>query len=194
VSLFGLALLPAIAIGVTDGRLIQVQHGTVRSGGPLWTVVFLVVSLGGAALWLVPGVRRALSPQSDPAAASAPAGRPGSARIAGAIAGLGGSSVLAAVGGVLLAATVGVGRPDAGVDITLTALAAALLGGVSVFGRRAGVAGTALAVILLVAVEDLLLIHGLSAWWQYLAIAFAVLVGLVVTWLLDLIGRSLDSR
>ena len=111
-----------------------------------------------------------------------------------AVVGLGGSTVLAAAGGMLLAAAAGAVTGDPGVQTLLAALAAVLLGGVSVFGRRAGVAGTALAVFLLVAVMDLIQLHGVPFWVRYLEIALALLVGLFVTWLLDVVGRSLDAK
>jgi len=189
VSLFGMVLIQAVVFGVTDANIVMVQHGTLRSGGPLWTVLFLLVSFAGGALWLVPGVRRTLS-----AGAAATGRRSTSARLLGAVVGLGGSTVLAAAGGMLLAASTGAVTGDPGVQTLLAALAAVLLGGVSVFGRRAGVAGTALAVFLLVAVMDLIQLHGVPFWVRYLEIALALLVGLFVTWLLDVVGRSLDAK
>ena len=55
----------------------------------------------------------------------------------GAVVGLTGSSLLAGLGGVALTAYDGAANPTAdGVGLTVTALAAVLIGGVSVFGRR----------------------------------------------------------
>ncbi|WBB78866.1 ABC transporter permease [Micromonospora sp. WMMD882] len=99
------------------------------------------------------------------------------------------STVLAMLAGVLLAAN-GSGRvvPDAGLDWTALAVGMALLGGTSAFGRRGGVSGTLLVVVLV----NLLFVyteaagHQVNRW----GIAGAAIgLGLVVTRLVETYGR-----
>lgn len=100
-----------------------------------------------------------------------------------------GSTVLAMLAGVLLAAN-GTGRvvPDPGLDWTALGVGMALLGGTSAFGRRGGVSGT----LLVVTLVGLLFAyveaagHEVSRW----AVAGAALgIGLVVTRLVEAYGR-----
>jgi hypothetical protein len=56
----------------------------------------------------------------------------------GAVAGLAGSSLLAGLGGVAQLMRLKISQPASAQLLTTMALAAVLLGGVSVFGRRAG--------------------------------------------------------
>jgi hypothetical protein len=99
---------------------------------------------GLVAAWLVPGVRTTLSATRNAREPGRWAGLPAGL---GALAGLTGSSLLAGAGGVSMAIYLGAGDPSSGgINLTLTSLAAVLVGGVSVFGRRAGVLGTVLGV------------------------------------------------
>jgi hypothetical protein len=132
---------------------------------------FIVVSLGGGALWLIPAVRRVLS----------------GSRVLAAVVGLAGSSALAALGGVLLA-RFGNAVFVPGQEISFT-LGAVLLGGVSVFGWRGGVAGTALAVSLLVILGSWLAASDAEGWQVTMGAGIAIIVGLVV----NLILRALDQ-
>ncbi|OLB79235.1 MAG: hypothetical protein AUI14_10925 [Actinobacteria bacterium 13_2_20CM_2_71_6] len=187
-SLFALAALQAITIGLSGGTMVVLRHGVLRSGEAVWTTLFLVVSIGGSALWLIPGVRAALSANratADPTRFSA-------GRLVGAFVGTAGSTALAAAGGMLLVSRLGAAGPTLSGDLLLAGLAAALVGGVSVFGRRAGIAGTALGVVLVVLFTDWLTIKDAPFWARELAIAGLLLVGLLVSWLLELICRALD--
>lgn len=100
-----------------------------------------------------------------------------------------GSTVLAVLAGVLFAAN-GPDRvvPDPGLDWTALAIGMALLGGTSAFGRRGGVSGTLLVVVLVVFFFAYVEAEGhqVSRW----AVAGAVLgIGLVVTRLVETYGR-----
>src|SRR2546429_9490182 len=55
-SLFALAALQAITIGLSGGTMVVLRHGVLRSGEAVWTTLFLVVSIGGSAPSLIPGV------------------------------------------------------------------------------------------------------------------------------------------
>ncbi|HWH01981.1 MAG TPA: ABC transporter permease [Pilimelia sp.] len=144
------------------------------------------LTLIGGLLGTVKSVRRTVGrfrPVADPA------------RRRGALAGVltaGGitlSMVFAAGAGVLFAAGgTGPVAPGTGLDLTGLALGAALLGGTSAFGRRGGVFGTLLAVVL---TGLFITYNGVQQWRISLLLiaATAILGGLVVTRLVERYGR-----
>ncbi|HZN74436.1 MAG TPA: ABC transporter permease [Micromonosporaceae bacterium] len=151
---------------------------------------FAAVSVIGGLLGSIKSVRRAIGrfrPVSDPARrrGGVAAGLTAAALIA--------STVLASIGGVLLAAredSVGPGGyfESTGLALTGLAIGAALVGGTSAFGRRGGVFGTLLAVTLLIAVRQM----GIAENWRlsdFAVAAVTVGVGLVVTRLVEAMGR-----
>ncbi|NUW36349.1 hypothetical protein HTZ77_33810 [Nonomuraea sp. SMC257] len=153
----------ALVVAMTDSRGVPSQFG---SGIPasVWFVLFVVVSLGGALVWRVARLR---SPW------------------VAALVGVGGSSLLAAVGGLAALARVQAVFPGTGWSTTTLALAAVLLGGVSVHGGRGGVAGTVLAMLFLALVQGQLAVWGAPFW------AFMAVTGVVVVVAL-LAGRLVD--
>ncbi|MFS8478306.1 MAG: ABC transporter permease [Micromonosporaceae bacterium] len=103
------------------------------------------------------------------------------------------SMVLAAVGGVLVAANAPQVTPTTGLELSGLALGAALLGGTSVFGRRGGIFGSLLAVVLLA----LFLRYEQAETWRiswYAIAAALVAAGLVVTRLVEWLGRPRSAR
>jgi len=186
----GVAL--ALIVWIENHRPERVVQGAYdpHKHALYWFVGFAVVGLVGGLLGMVKSIRRALGrfrPIGDPA------------RRRGALAGsltasaLVGSSVLAAVAGVLTALDVReIGPTNNGLILTALALGAALLGGTSAFGRRGGILGTILAVALLV----LLIRYAAAEKWEisWLAIgAAAIFAGLVVTRLVETFGRPRTS-
>lgn len=159
--------------------------------GAVWFALFLVVSLGGAGLWRVPGVRAALS-------ATRADGEPG--RWAGRRAGLGAltgltvSSLLAAIGGIGITLRLSASAPTDANALTLAAVAAVLLGGTSVFGRRAGIAGTVLGVLTVQIVQLLLIVLDVPTAVSSLVIGLLLIAGLGVTRLIESISAALESR
>lgn len=100
------------------------------------------------------------------------------------------STVLAAVAGILLAGLSASVRPDLGLDWTGLAIGAALVGGVSAFGRRGGVFGTVLGTVVVAMVIRL----GEAAEWRlspYAVAGVTIAAGLVVTRLVETFGRPL---
>jgi ribose/xylose/arabinose/galactoside ABC-type transport system permease subunit len=151
---------------------------------------FAAVSVVGGLLGSIKTVRRAIGrfrPVSDPARrrGGVAAGLTAGALIA--------STVLASIGGILLAAredSVGPGGyfESTGLALTGLAIGAALVGGTSAFGRRGGVFGTVLAVSLLLAVRQM----GVAENWRMSDFALAAVtvgVGLVVTRIIEALGR-----
>jgi ribose/xylose/arabinose/galactoside ABC-type transport system permease subunit len=111
------------------------------------------------------------------------------------VAGLTGSSLLAGLGGVALVTYLNVGDPSAGgINLTIIALAAVLLGGVSVFGRRAGVIGTVLGVVIIQTVLFVMNVHAVPSYWLDVPIGAIALFGLGVSRALESIADALNSR
>jgi ribose/xylose/arabinose/galactoside ABC-type transport system permease subunit len=183
VTLAGLAGCFAVLLGAGGTvRLVPAAHFLTAGYLEVFAVLFVLGSLAGGLLWLVPPVRLLLTPAADPPARPAGVGR----RLVRAVVGIGGSSALAGLAGALTAGYTGASQ--AGLDLTslLVALGAVLLGGVSLLARGGGVAGTALAVYIVATFQFIALIHGWSSWLgTVLPALVAMLVGLVVTALLD---------
>ncbi|GAA1619688.1 ABC transporter permease [Catellatospora bangladeshensis] len=160
----------------------------------------LYLYAGFAALSLVAGLLGAIRSIRRGVGRFRPVGDPAHRRggLGGVVASLGliASTALAAVAGVLLAALNGATEqvvvPTEGIELTGLAIGAALVGGVSAYGRRGGVFGTLLSVSLLSLVvwyagKD-------AANWRishYALAAGVVAVGLVVTRLVETFGRPL---
>lgn len=186
VTLGGMAVAQAIAVGMLDGRTVPIGGAAGGTGKALfWTFVFVAVSVGGGVLWLIPGVRAALSAnvvRDDPV-------RFRSAKLLGALAGVGGSSVLAGLSGVVLVTYLGAATPVTG-DNLLVAVGATLLGGVSAFGGRGGIAGTVLATALLVFASSGLIQSEAPRWATfYLPVALAILLGVLVSRLTEALSN-----
>jgi ribose/xylose/arabinose/galactoside ABC-type transport system permease subunit len=148
---------------------------------------FAAASILGAALCAIKPLRRRVGrfrPIGDPAA------RRGTfAAMVTAVAIIS-STVLAAVGGILLAGLNSSVRPDLGLEWTGLAIGVALVGGVSAFGRRGGVFGTVLATV----VVSLVVRFGDAAGWRlspYAVAAVTIAAGLVVTRLVETFGKPL---
>lgn len=73
---------------------------------------------------------------------------------------------LSGLAGVLYVIKMGSAQPGAGVGIEMSAIAAAILGGASVFGGRIHLAGTLLGVLLLGVIENALVLSGVPVYWQ----------------------------
>jgi ribose/xylose/arabinose/galactoside ABC-type transport system permease subunit len=184
VTLGGVALAGTVGIasGVTP-KILPV--GTLSTGMfTVFAAVFVIGSVGGGVLWLVPGIRGALGTTTED-------GRPAGLgrRLVAALVGLGGSSLLAGLAGVLYAGWVGAAAFNSTQLQLLIALGAVLLGGVSLTGRGGGIAGTALAVYLLVVLNVLAVLKGVPVWaGVYLPATLAIFVGVLVSRLIDWIG------
>ncbi|HEX5541102.1 MAG TPA: ABC transporter permease [Micromonospora sp.] len=146
---------------------------------------FAAVAVLGGLFGTVKMIRRAVGrfrPVADPARRRGP----GAAVVAaGAITV---SMMLAALAGVLLAGGSPVLSPSSGIEWTGLALGAALLGGTSAYGRRGGIFGTVLVVMLLA----LFFTYSVQRGWDLpLGAVAAAMVGggLVVTRLVEAFGR-----
>jgi ribose/xylose/arabinose/galactoside ABC-type transport system permease subunit len=189
VTLGAATILEAGLIGLSDGRATFARiSGEYPTG--TWFGLFLFVSIGGGVLWLIPGLRRRLGAVRRPGEPGRWAGIwPG----IGALVGLTGSSLLAGLGGVAQLSLVRIADPAAGQFFLFLALAAVLLGGTSVFGRRAGVTGTVSAVLIILIVRMMFLIHAVPGWETNLFVGLMVVLGLCVSRGLESVTNALNA-
>lgn len=191
VSLGMLAVSQAVLFGVFEAVSVPIRDadGAIgKTGITVAAAIFVVVSIGGGVGWMALGPAGQALLSANREAVDPASWRP--ARLLGAMVGLTGSALLAGVAGVVAAAYIHVATTiDNG--RLLPAIGAALLGGVSVFGRRGGIAGTVLAVMV-VSLAGMAVID-LHRWVQLSLPAGAILVGLIVSWALERIAGPVTA-
>jgi len=90
------------------------------------------------------------------------------------------SSVLAALGAVVLLAQLGIGDPAQGVGYTLSSITAVVLGGTSLLGGRGSFIGTLLGACLIVQALNATTFLGLTQTWQYVFQGGFILIAALV--------------
>ncbi|WP_433065960.1 hypothetical protein [Dactylosporangium sp. CS-033363] len=194
--LAGLTGVPAWAVTLVGGLLVQgltlglsdAQTHPLRDRPETfwtWGAGFIVVSIAGGVVFAIPPVRRFLTANRP---GGGEAGAFSGSKFVGALVGVVGSSFLAGLAGVVLAMQVGASTP-ADNGFTLAALVAAMLAGVSPFGRRAGILGVVLAVVILDAARRFVALEGGGAWVVFTLQGLLGLLGVLVVWIIELIGR-----
>lgn len=183
-----LALAMGVGAWLIASRATELPEDLVYRPGAhavYWFVGFAAVSLLGGLFSLAGPVRRvvgAFRPSGDP---SERAGFvPGLAALTALI----GSCLLAGTAGILTALVNRGAATDPGFALTGLALGAVLIGGTSGYGRRGGVAGTLLGVVLISLVLRLAAVQD----WRVPTLGYAavaVLVGLLVTRLVEVAGQ-----
>jgi rhamnose transport system permease protein len=96
------------------------------------------------------------------------------------------AGALAGLGGVLFAARFGTVDATAGTGYELTVIAAAVVGGVAIFGGTGSVYGAALGALLLGTITSSLIVLRVEAFWQQAAIGALLLVAISIDRLLAL--------
>jgi ribose transport system permease protein len=86
------------------------------------------------------------------------------------------SGLLAAAGGLVLLARLGVGYPLAGREFQMDSIAAVVIGGTSLFGGRGGVWGTVAGVLIVSAMNNIFNLSGVSAFGQMVLKGLIILV------------------
>ncbi|MEU8007417.1 hypothetical protein AB0B66_40180 [Catellatospora sp. NPDC049111] len=190
VSLGGLAVAQGIALGLSEAQGIPLRDGPSAEWTVwAWAALFVIGSLVGGAAFQGTALHRLLVVARTDGEVPRFAGK----RLVGSVLGFVGSGLLAALSGVVLVGYLG-GAFAATGDRFLVAVAAALLGGVSVFTFRGGVAGTLLATALLVLGDTALRLADAPIWLTFgLTDGIALLVGVVVGWGLDKIAGPAQS-
>lgn len=192
-SLGALCGCVALTAWLSRGRELTL-HGHPYAPGRqavLWFALFAAVSILLGIIGLIGPVRRGLGswrPVADPAARRGPG-----AALAVLVA-LTVSSGVAAVAGVLTALMLRSVQPMPSLQQTLLPIGAVLVGGVSAYGRRGGVLGTALGV----AAVTLVTVLGQFQGWNptvagYATAGGALLLGMLVTRLIEWGGKPRDT-
>jgi len=89
------------------------------------------------------------------------------------------SAVLAGIVGILITARLGVGDPSVATGYELDAIAAAVIGGVSLFGGQGRILGIAAGAVLLVLINDGMIVLNVSPYYQQ--IVLGVVLGIAIT-------------
>jgi ribose transport system permease protein len=97
------------------------------------------------------------------------------------------SALLAGIAGVVWAWRFTSGAADAGQATTLTAVAAVVIGGASLFGGEGKVTGTIVGSLIIATIDFGLVVLGVVPFWQFVAVGAVVIVAVIV----DQLGRSL---
>ena len=83
---------------------------------------------------------------------------------------------LAGVGGVMLASRVQSGQPTAGYFYELTAIAAVVLGGASLFGGEGKLYKTVIGVFIMIVLANALNLAGVHSYWQQVAVGIVLVI------------------
>jgi ribose transport system ATP-binding protein len=102
-----------------------------------------------------------------------------------------GSGLAAAAAGLLVAARIGSGDPQAGTAFTLSSVTAVVVGGASVFGGRGTAAGALLGATLVILVQNVLNQLHVTPYWQYVCTGTLTLAAVAA---FSLGGRSGEGR
>ena len=100
------------------------------------------------------------------------------------------SGMLAGLGGVLFTARFGTVDATAGTGYELTVIAAAVVGGVAIFGGTGSVYGAALGALLLGTITSSLIVLRVEAFWQQAAIGALLLIAIAFD---RLVGLRVDA-
>jgi ribose/xylose/arabinose/galactoside ABC-type transport system permease subunit len=97
------------------------------------------------------------------------------------------ASVLAGVTGVIWCSRFTSGSYNAGEPLTMTAIAAVVIGGASLFGGEGSIIGTIIGSLIIATIQYGLVILGVVPFWQYVAVGIVLILAVVV----DQFGRRL---
>jgi ribose transport system permease protein len=89
-------------------------------------------------------------------------------------------SLLAATGGLLLTARLGVGDPSTGTGYELNVIASCIIGGVSLYGGVGTIFGMLLGSALIGVIQNGLVLLGVNSNWQQFALGGVILVAVIV--------------
>jgi ribose/xylose/arabinose/galactoside ABC-type transport system permease subunit len=88
--------------------------------------------------------------------------------------------LLAGLGGVVLAARLGIGMPTMGTGYELQAIAAVVIGGTALSGGRGGIVGTILGTLTLGVIYNVLNLMNVTAFYQYIVIGAIIVVAALI--------------
>ncbi len=99
------------------------------------------------------------------------------------------ASVLAGIAGVIWAARFTSGAYNGGETTPLTAIAAVVIGGASLFGGEGRVIGTIVGSLIIATIQYGLVVLGVLPFWQYIAVGIVLIIAVVV----EQFGRGLGK-
>ncbi len=99
------------------------------------------------------------------------------------------ASMLAGVAGVIWAARFTSGAYNGGETTPLTAIAAVVIGGASLFGGEGRVIGTVVGALIIATIQYGLVVLGVLPFWQYIAVGIVLIIAVVV----EQFGRGLGK-
>jgi ribose/xylose/arabinose/galactoside ABC-type transport system permease subunit len=88
--------------------------------------------------------------------------------------------LLAAIAGLVIAARIGSGDPQAGTNFTLLSVTAVVLGGTSIFGGRGSAIGVLFAATLIMLIQNAMNQLHVSAYWQYVLTGSLTLIAVAL--------------
>lgn len=99
------------------------------------------------------------------------------------------AAILSGIAGVIWAARFTSGAYNAGETTSLTAIAAAVIGGASLFGGEGTISGTIVGALLVSTIYYGLVLLGVSPFWQYVAVGVVVILAVIM----DQFGRKIGK-
>jgi len=91
------------------------------------------------------------------------------------------SGLFAALAGLYLTTQTGAGSPTIGRDYILSSVAAAVIGGVSLFGGRGGLSGTIIGAFILTIIGNLVFVLSVSSYWQPIVSGLILLIAVLAS-------------
>jgi len=91
------------------------------------------------------------------------------------------SGIFAALASLYLTTQTGTGSPTIGKDYILPSVAAAVIGGVSLFGGRGGLLGTIVGAFIITVIGNLVFVLSVSSYWQPIASGVILLVAVLAS-------------
>lgn len=88
--------------------------------------------------------------------------------------------LFSALSGVLMASRFATAQPAAGTGTELTIMASVIIGGTSMFGGQATIIGSALGCILFATIQNVLIVMGVSTFWQNLIFGIILLIAIFI--------------
>jgi len=103
------------------------------------------------------------------------------------------SGLFAAAAALYLTTQTGAGSPTIGKDYILPSVAAAVIGGVSLFGGRGNLAGTAIGAFILTIIGNLVFVLHVSSYWQPVAQGVILLLAVLASSLAEKASRGSEQ-
>jgi ribose transport system permease protein len=184
VTLGSLSIAAGLALVISDGKPVEVINRTMldlstNSIGPLrWSVIVALVIAVGAhiVLFRTRFGTHLLATGGNAEGSRAVGVRTQRVKIAAYTI----SGAMAGLAAVLLVARIGSAEPAAATSLLLNAVAAVVLGGVSLFGGRGTIAGPVIGAVLLTALVNGLTLAGVSEAYQPIAVGTVVVASAVL--------------